>query len=369
MPILQRYGAAVIAFGWWRQVSLAVYFGCCNIGSTMSGNLTSSILTLDGEELDVVLVKIGGSSLTHKATQETINEQSLEWVSRTIVSSIDASFLAASDDSAKTEVNQSLKRKRAFVVVHGAGSFGHHTAKKYDLQGRFDPPTSSSAFSGALLSCQERRRTMQGLAKTRLSVQTLNRRLVESLVRHGVNAVGISPCFAVPQLQAHGGGDSPEATQETQSSLERIVRDALQAGLVPVLHGDACLYGRQEAGILSGDVVMERLGLAPWVTHAIFLTDVAGVFESDPRLDPNAGLLRFIQIDKKSLEVVSPVLDASGSSHEHDVTGGLQRKLASAAAIAASGINVTIAECGTLNGEKVMLGVRTNIEATTVYSV
>ena len=165
---------------------------------------------------------------------------------------------------------------------------------------------------------------MQGLAKTRLSVQTLNRIVVARLIRHGVNAVGMSPCFAVPQLQAHGGGDSPEATRQAQAGLEIIVRDALSAGIVPVLHGDAGVYGTRDAGILSGDILMERLGQASWISHAIFLTDVDGVFSSDPRKDPDASLLRSIVVDKNTLDILEPVLDASGSSHDHDVTGGLK---------------------------------------------
>ena len=209
-----------------------------------------------------------------------------------------------------------------------AGSFGHHTAKKYALKGRFEPPPEPSNTGDddhdSRLNEITRRRTMRGLAETRLSVQTLNRLVVTSLIQHGVNAVGMSPCFAVPHLQAHGGGESTIATRQAHAGLERIVRDALEAGLVPVLHGDACLYGKRDAGILSGDVVMERLGLASWVSHAIFLTDVDGVFSSDPRRDSNASLLRHIQIDKDTLDIVQPVLNVSGSSHDHDVTGGLK---------------------------------------------
>ena len=182
---------------------------------------------------------------------------------------------------------------------------------------------------GDIYETLKRRRTMQGMAKTRLSVQTLNRILVKRLIQHGVNAVGISPCIAIPQLQAHGGGDSPDATRQAHAGLERIVRDALQAGIVPVLHGDAGLYGRRDAGILSGDIIMERLGQASWVSHAVFLTDVDGVFSSDPRNDPTASLLRNIVVDKRTLDILEPVLDVSGSSHDHDVTGGLKVSLSS----------------------------------------
>jgi hypothetical protein len=246
---------------------------------------------------------------------------------------------------------------------------------------------------------------MEGLAKTRLSVQALNQLLVSSLVAHGVNAVAISPCFAIPNMQAHGGNTH---------GLVTVIRDALQAGLVPVLHGDACLYGRQSAGILSGDILVEKLGERNFVSQVVFLTDVDGVFSRDPRDDPSAMLLRHIQVDKNTLDIAigGPELNVTGSSHDHDVTGGLKvckrigsirpcmlwynhtksltcslfihhiyslrdvsiaitaqkTKLASAAAIAATGKNVTIVKCGTLAAERILSGESEIENATTVYA-
>jgi isopentenyl phosphate kinase len=69
---------------------------------------------------------------------------------------------------------------------------------------------------------------------------------------------------------------------------------------------------------------MEMLGKSDWVSRAVFLTDVDGVFTKDPRNDPSAQLLRTIEVDKVTAAVVSVDLEVSGSSHEHDVTGGLK---------------------------------------------
>ncbi|CAB9502113.1 Isopentenyl phosphate kinase [Seminavis robusta] len=336
------------------------------------------LLTLEGDELEVVLVKIGGSSLTHKAQLETVDSDALQWFSNTIKETIHEGFKAppldnqcedsvcVDSDMANADKNSafnsdgSRRKRRAFIIVHGAGSFGHHTAKEYALKGQFQPPPTGAAERNNIIGQTGRRWTMQGLAKTRLSVQTLNRLVVSSLVKAGVNAVAISPCFGIPRMQAHGG-----ATE----GLVRVVRDTLQAGLVPVLHGDACLYGTMQAGILSGDILMEQLGQCHWVGRAIFLTDVDGVFTRDPRVDPHATLLKHIQVDKDTLDIISPVVTVTGSSHEHDVTGGLKTKLASAATIAASGTNVTIVKCGTIGAERVLLAEHDDtVNATTVYS-
>jgi len=248
-----------------------------------------------------------------------------------------------------------MERKNAtFVIVHGAGSFGHHTAKEFGLEGKSEAPESLT--TGRDLSDEQRRYDMRGLAETRISVQTLNRVVVSSLLDHGVNAVGISPCF----------GNGMEAHSGDGESLSSVVKSTLKAGLVPVLHGDACLWGEQGVGILSGDVLMELIGQAGFVTHSIFLTDVDGVFTADPRTDSSARLIRQIEVDPTTSDVVIslPAINVSGSSHEHDVTGGLKTKLASSAKIA-SKTNVTIVKCTSPSAEQAIRR-RSDIDVATV---
>jgi glutamate 5-kinase len=69
--------------------------------------------------------------------------------------------------------------------------------------------------------------------------------------------------------------------------------------------------------------LMELLGVQPWIHSIVFITDVEGVFERDPRQDPNARLLPYLAVNQSNGEIVTTVA-ASGSSHDHDVTGGLQ---------------------------------------------
>jgi isopentenyl phosphate kinase len=253
---------------------------------------------------EVILIKVGGSSITEKAVQETLNPTALQWLSETLASATSSSF-----QQQECEI-----KKRSFVIVHGAGSFGHHTAKEYGLSGQSKPLPTEHHHHGR---SSNQTKLLEGLTKTRLSVQTLNHKVVFSLIQHGIPAIGISPCFGIPGLQAHGGDDR-------LLDLATIVNDCVRAGLVPVIHGDACLNGSHEVGILSGDTIMEALGVSvSHLTKAIFLTDVDGVFTADPRLDPEAQLLRTIDIDAQTAKVLT-TLEASGSSHDHDVTGGLE---------------------------------------------
>jgi isopentenyl phosphate kinase len=267
-----------------------------------------------------VLVKIGGSSITDKACKETLNEEALNWFVEAIARSISPYFCV--QDAGETD-----ETAQAFIIVHGAGSFGHFTAKQFGLQGQSEPPPESPAVRSS--------HRMHGLAATRLSVQKLNQIVVEKLIHRGVNAVGISPCFAIPHLQAHGGGRHEGEDAQVIHSLQTIIFDTLAAGIVPVLHGDAGLYGN-DAGILSGDTLVRMISsrikssqdstaTQLVVDRAIFITDVDGVYTKDPRLDPNAILLPRIAVNPHTNELcASQRIDASDSIHSHDVTGGLK---------------------------------------------
>ena len=263
-----------------------------------------------GDDRDVVLIKVGGSSITDKAQPETLDRAALSWFSHALAAS---------------------REDQDFVVVHGAGSFGHFAAKEYGLGGKTTPPLddqedlpcsggggTDERYSNAEQQLQRKR---FGLSLTRASVQKLNHAVVESLAQAGIPAVSLSPCFAIPGLQAHGSAEDPAIQQAFRSA----VHTTLRSGFVPVIHGDACLYGANDVGILSGDTIMQLLGAAPWVSRSIFLTDVDGVFVADPRVDPSAVHIPQLHVDSDGELVLGETyIDASGSQHRHDVTGGFK---------------------------------------------
>jgi isopentenyl phosphate kinase len=283
---------------------------------------------------DVVLIKVGGSSITDKAVPESLNQDSLSWFARSLAAQVHEFYLTSNATTHITDARTTCpihneNRGSAFIVVHGAGSFGHHTAKQYDLKGQTQPPRAEDASSTCILDPQQRRNDMQGIAHTRRSVRVLNHHVVSTLIEHNIAAVGISPCFGIPGMQAHGG------SWETILQLQQLIQETLQAGLIPVLHGDACLYGPSGAGILSGDTVMELLAaptiqqkddIALNVPRAIFLTDTHGVYTKDPNMYPDtAELLTRIAVNATDgTLLLAGELEAEGSRHDHDVTGGLK---------------------------------------------
>jgi isopentenyl phosphate kinase len=319
--------------------------------------------THDDETLNIILIKIGGSSITDKSTKETLNSTALSWFGRTISQHISDRYKKSTSNEygSSTKINmdgatsidesKSVPKRNAYIIVHGAGSFGHHTAKEYGLKGGnirkmnedSEPSLNESGCfrtpneGKEIKSIQRRRKPQQqenyllhGIAQTRLSVQKLNNAVVEALLQHNVNAVGISPCFAIQDIDPSGFRNAASEKEFYNSVLYQTI----EAGMVPVLHGDACLtlppsryddIDHDVGGILSGDTLMEIIGKAPYINSSIFVTDVDGVFTLDPKTNPNAQLVRTISVDSRTGTINElSTIDATGSTHKHDVTGGLQ---------------------------------------------
>ena len=129
---------------------------------------------------EVVIIKLGGSSITDKAKLETLQPGVLNWVSKTLKSALHERYLSPSPETT-TQNEDSFpivpSRKAAFIIVHGAGSFGHQCAKQYGLSGKSEPPPEredgntdfASVENLDMLNEMERKRLhdMTGLAKTR----------------------------------------------------------------------------------------------------------------------------------------------------------------------------------------------------------
>jgi isopentenyl phosphate kinase len=102
-------------------------------------------------------------------------------------------------------------------------------------------------------------------AETHASVRRLNGLVVDALVAAGVPAAGVSPlgCWATSRRGL--------VRKETDCA---IVREMLDAGLVPVIHGDVVRDAQQGWAILSGDTILARLCEAFQPQLAVFMVSV-----------------------------------------------------------------------------------------------
>lgn len=283
------------------------------------------------------IVKLGGSAITHKDELEAIDVEKLSITcSQLRQSMIPSSSAPINMDWSRrigvTHVPEPSDLQEAhfdlnpFIIIHGAGSFGHFQASR------------SSVHKGGL----ETTLGKAGFVATRISVTRLNHEIVRMLASEGIPAVGISPFSA-------GWSTGNRALEQSDVSM---LKKILDAGLIPVLHGDAVFDSVQGCTILSGDVVLRKLAEDLKPTHAVFLTNVPGVFDRPPS-EKDAVLLEEIVVQRDgSWKITKPEILSSKTGVEtvaaaHDTTGGIATKIAEAAIIAKSGVDVYIVEVGT----------------------
>jgi len=175
---------------------------------------------------DRTMLKIGGSVITDKSGDCTINHERL------------ASIAAAVAGS----------RATGLVIVHGAGSCGHPEAKRHRLE------------SGVTAGHAE------GIAITHHAVSQLNREVVAALREEGTEALGIHPLHVA-------FADNGRIVAFESLHLEKM----LALGMVPVIHGDVVMDRSRGACIVSGDQLVRYLVPALGVNRVGLATDVPGV--------------------------------------------------------------------------------------------
>ncbi|KAM0015025.1 putative isopentenyl phosphate kinase [Helianthus debilis subsp. tardiflorus] len=288
------------------------------------------------------IVKLGGAAITCKNEFEKINEANLVTVSSQLREAMmmfgsSSGSVLEMDWSKRPGVSETPKKVddfkeqqgldyNSFVVIHGAGSFGHFQASKSGVhKGGLNQPLVKAGF-----------------VATRISVTSLNLEIVRALAREGIPSVAMSPFSC---------GWSTRDRNIASADVSTVV-EALDSGFVPVLHGDAVLDESLGCTILSGDVIISHLAAHLKPQFVVFLTDVFGVYDRPPT-EPNAVLLREIAVrEDGKWSVVNPTFQDSDKKVEtsvasHDTTGGMETKISEAATIAKLGIDVYIVKAAT----------------------
>src|SRR5665648_487560 len=103
---------------------------------------------------NLVILKIGGSVLTHKDKEEELAEDTIARIADEISRYI----------GKDTEKN---KDQRRIILVHGAGSFGHPQAKATGLDKKF---------------------SAKGVSQVHRAVNRLNEHIISALIDVGINA-------------------------------------------------------------------------------------------------------------------------------------------------------------------------------------
>jgi len=177
------------------------------------------------------IIKLGGSVITNKRKKNTFER---ERTSRLI-----------------SEIKESGKRT---IIVHGAGSFGHILAKKYEL------------FMG-----YKNQKQIMALAEVQKDVKNLNLKVLSKFREEGISAVSLAPsAFLV--------NDNGKIKRMDSSLFKKY----FELGFTPITFGDVVIDETLKFSICSGDQIMLELAKAFSPEKVIFVADVDGIFSSDP---------------------------------------------------------------------------------------
>lgn len=222
----------------------------------------------------LIILKIGGSVITHKTQNiKKIHQKNLDRICAEIAKS---------------------KKKNDFslVIVYGVGSFGHIIAKKFKLNEGY-----------------KNKSQIKPISDVHLDLLTLNIAVIKTLKKHGLMAVSILPSSAW------------KLTDGEMIGCEfAVIKNFINLGLIPVLHGDLLTDESYGFKILSGDHIVVYLAKNLKADRVIIGTDTDGVFDSDPKINKNAKLIK--QIDKNSVKNIN-----IEGSQAIDVTGGMEGKV------------------------------------------
>jgi isopentenyl phosphate kinase len=218
-------------------------------------------------------LKLGGSLITDKARPHTPRPDIL-------------ARLAG-------EIKQALAQRPGLqlVVGHGSGSFGHVPGKRYGTRQGVSSPEQ-----------------WRGFAEVWFEATALTRIVVEAFHEQGLPVIAFSPS---------GGVISQDGVVLTWDLAP--LQAAMQAGLLPVMHGDV-VFDRVRGGtILSTEDLFMYLARQLQPERILLAGIEAGVWEDYPTCDK--------LIPEITPERLPEIFPALGGSSKTDVTGGMSSKV------------------------------------------
>ncbi|MGC8663414.1 MAG: isopentenyl phosphate kinase [Thermoplasmata archaeon] len=221
----------------------------------------------------MILLKIGGSVITDKRVYRKLKDKVLTRIVGELIN---------------TEL----------IIVHGGGSFGHIVSDSYQLQYGLKSDKDRIQFS-----------------TVGKDMQDLNSIILGKLIERGI------PAVSVPVHSFHMVGE--------QFKVDRF-RDLIERNFIPVTYGDIVLDPKRSMIICSGDQIMFHLAKAFRPEKVVFVTDVDGIFDKNPKK----------YIDARFISEITGNEDIQFGKDVSDVTGSMEGKFKVMKNISNMGIDV-----------------------------
>jgi isopentenyl phosphate kinase len=243
----------------------------------------------------MILIKFGGSVITDKSRYRTFNA-----------------------DRVKRLCKESRDSGEKVIVVHGAGSFGHVLAKENNLNDGFKNESQIPA-----------------VAQVCYDMRDLNGMIVKELNDAGLPAVSVptGSCFMMKN-------------RELIINDPAVLKSMFDKGIMPVMFGDVVMDTELGFAICSGDQIMERLKEIFEPSRVIFVSDIDGLYDKDPKNNKDAKLIE--NVDRDVLKSVETDITVA------DVTGGVRGKMETMLRMCSEGCDCVLVN-GTVEGRLLTL--------------
>lgn len=218
----------------------------------------------------MIVIKLGGSAITKKSEYRSFNESVVVNIVKTLKG-----------------INDNM------IIVHGGGSFGHIKAKEYGLPG----------FASE--------RTMKGMNIVHNDMANLNLKISKILYSSGIYNISLPVSSLVYDNKKNYA----------------VFGKYLNMGITPVSYGDTYIHGNK-IGIYSGDNIAYDVARRFHPSAVVFFSDVDGIYDKNPKTNPDAKLLKTISGEFQHDDATP------------DVTGGIMNKYRKMRGISDLGIPV-----------------------------
>lgn len=232
----------------------------------------------------ILLIKLGGSSITDKRIPYKVREDVIRRFAKEI---------------------ERVGNKYSLVISHGSGSFGHTSASKYGGKKGY--------------------KSLIGIATVSADAGRINQIVTDIFVQEGLPVISLSP---TSMILAENG--------EITDHFFEVVEELLKQNLIPVVYGDVIWDRKWKSTIFSGEKTLNLL--AYFLSRKGFKIDrVIQVGETDGLIDKSGKTVP--RINKNNWGEVQRNIFNTGKI---DVTGGMAHKVEEALQLSKKGIETLL---------------------------
>jgi isopentenyl phosphate kinase len=256
----------------------------------------------------LTVIKLGGSILTDKSTPYTANDEIIAIIAKELKECIDLGLI------------------EDLILVHGVGSFGHVPVFKHKLHLGFQNPDQLLAMS-----------------QTQHEINEFRLKLTQNFIGSGL-----------PVNLLHASSFCISEKMKISGSFLDAVQGYISIGMIPLIGGDMLFDSKMGFSVGSGDQFVVLLAKHFSADEVIHVSDVDGVFTSDPKQNPDAKVIESITLD-----ILNDIIEKTDTAPLGDVSGAMKGKLKAIMALKdeiAKGTKVKLMSMKTYGNLKSILG-------------